>query len=97
MIVNGVRNPLPLIPTSVAVNAGQKVCKYVDARGFADSANGTATLQVSYTINGQDFTDDIVVPFSGDQGLPSAATRRRPGRARRPAAARPRRPQLTIG
>ena len=70
MIVNGVQNPAPLIPTSVSVNAGQNKCIYVDAQGFGDSANGTATLQVSYTINGQFFEDEIVVPFAGDAGLP---------------------------
>ena len=50
MTVNGV-NKTNLVPTSVTVLPGAPVCIYVDAAGYADSANGTATLFFSYALS----------------------------------------------
>ena len=47
MTINGVTKPVT--PDSVAVVTGQTKCYYIDALEFADSANGTASLNFSYS------------------------------------------------
>ena len=71
MIGIGIKNPVPLIPTSCRSTPARTRRHELRRRpGFPDSANETATLQVSYVINGEPFTDTIVVPFAGDASLP---------------------------
>jgi hypothetical protein len=57
MTINGVTKTAAsgaVTPTSVSVTAGQTTCYYIDALEFPDSANGSATLNFSYTklVNG---------------------------------------------
>jgi hypothetical protein len=59
MTINGVTKTAAsgaVTPTSVTVTTGQTTCYYIDALEFADSANGTARLDFSYTVtvNGVD-------------------------------------------
>ena len=70
MIVNGVSARQGVLPQTILVPAGQTVCKYVDAKDYPNSANGTATLVYNFDINGENTQDSIVVPFAGDAGLP---------------------------
>lgn len=63
MIVNGVTGA-QVLPASVVVPANSTVCSYIDGGLFADSANGTATLNISYTYLSQTVTDDVTTSFN---------------------------------
>ena len=79
MIVNGVPNPLPLIPTAVWSRGRERV--HVRRRpGLRRQRQRHGDAEVSYSDPGAFFEDEIVVPFAGDHGVCRSAATRADGR-----------------
>lgn len=78
MTVNGLlpEDPQPIIPTSIVVPAGQKVCKYVDSGLWGNSANGQAILYFNYSSGGQQYSNSI---STNANDLPPCGTGSDPG------------------
>ena len=79
IVGGGSPETFPVVPTSVTVFTSGPTCIYVDAPGFSDSANGTATLNFSYATTdepGVTITDSVSTEF---HGLPPCGTGADPG------------------
>jgi hypothetical protein len=79
IVGGGAPQTFPVVPTTVTVYTAGPSCIYVDAPGFSDSANGTATLHFNYATTDDPTTIITQSVSTAFHALPPCGTGADPG------------------